>query len=211
MTDNIIDALHWRYAVKIFDKEKKISDADLSTILESGRLAPSSMGIEPWNFIVVENPDIRAKLRVVGYDQPKITDASHIIVIARRTDVRETIADETIERTAKIQGVDPSTLAQFRQMLDGSMQKKSATELDAWIRAQTYIPLGMMIETAALLGIDTCPMEGFDPKGINEALGLAEKHLTATTMLALGYRDEDPTAIRPKVRRSVEDAIAFVK
>lgn len=103
MMQEILSALKWRYATKVYDSSKRVSDEDIRTILESGRLSPSAFGVEPWKFIVVENPEIRAQLRAVGFDQPKITDASHLVVIARRTDARERITQELIDRTAEQQ------------------------------------------------------------------------------------------------------------
>lgn len=208
---NILDAMNWRYATKVFDAAKKVSDADFQTILEAGRLSPSAFGVEPWHFIVVNDPAVRAKLREVGYDQSKITDASHLIVIARRTDARATLTNELIHRTAAQQHVDVSALDGLKAMVDGAIAFKPTDEaLDAWVRAQCYIPLGVMIEAASLLGIDNGPMEGFDPDGVDAVLGLKEKNLHATTMLALGYRGEDPAAVRPKVRRPAEEVVTIV-
>jgi hypothetical protein len=121
MNETIINALSWRYAVQSFDTSKKVSEADLRTILESGRLSASSFGLEPWKFIVVENSELRTKLAAAGYGQAKITEASHLIVIARRTDTRENIVAERIARTATIQGVTESALDGFKQMLDGTV------------------------------------------------------------------------------------------
>src|SRR5476651_1874276 len=103
MQDEIIKALKWRYAVQVFDPTKTITENELHTILDAGRLSPSSFGIEPWKFIVVNNKEIRSKLREVGYGQPKITDAAKLIVIAYRTDARENISQDRVERLAKIQ------------------------------------------------------------------------------------------------------------
>ncbi len=212
MHETILTALSWRYATKVFNPNKKVSDADLHTILESARLSPSSNGIEMWKFIVVENPEIRAKLRTVGFNQPQITDASHLVVLTYRSDAVEHLVDERIDRTAKIQKQDPSTLDGLKNMLAGTVATKSADgSLEAWIATQTYIPLGMMIETASLLGIDNGPMEGFMPDKVDKVLGLKEKNLKSITMLALGYRGEDPAALRPKVRRAFDEVIEFVK
>ena len=208
---NILGAMRWRYAVKIFDANKPVREEDLRTILESGRLAPSAFGVEPWQFVVVENPEIRARLRTASYDQPKVTDAAHLIVIARRTDAREHIANELVERTAATQGVGTETLDGLRGMVEGSVSRMSDADLDAWVRSQTYIPLGVMVETAALLGVDAGPMEGFDPAAVDEILGLSALHLKSTTMLALGYRGNDPAADRPKVRRPFEEAVRWVR
>jgi len=209
--EQILKALNWRYATKIFDVNKKVDEEDIHTILESARLSPSSVGIEAWKFIVVKNPEMRAKLKTVGYMQPKITDASHLIVIARRTDVVENITREALERTAKIQNVLIDDLGGLKNLIDGSIQgnNKNGT-LEAWVKAQAYIPLGIMIETASLLGIDNGPMEGFDANAVDELLGLKEKNLKSTTMLALGYRGEDPVADRPKVRREFDEVINFI-
>ena len=211
MHDTLNKALSWRYAVKTFDPAQKITDAELHTILESGRMAPSSLGIEPWKFIVVSDPDIQAKMRTASYDQSKVSDASHVVVLARRTDVRENIVCELLERTAKAQGKDTSELKEQGDMVTGTIASKSDAELDAWVRAQTYIPLGMMVETAALLGVDTGPMEGFSPDEIDTILGLKEKNLRATTMLALGRRGADAYAAIPKIRRDFNEVVEFVK
>lgn len=207
----IIDALNWRYAVQTFDTTKTVEKEKLHAIVESGRLAPSSIGIEPWKFIVVENPEVREKLKAVGYGQPKITDAHCLIVIAYRTDLKENIARERLERTARIQKQDISEFGGLKQMLDGAITSRSEEQLETWAKAQAYIPLGMMVETAALLGVDSGPMEGFDANAVDEVLGLKTKHLHATSMLALGYRGEDAMADRPKVRRDFDEVVEFVK
>lgn len=211
MQEQIVKALGWRYAVQSFDPAKKVSESDLETILESGRLAPSSFGLEPWKLIVVENPEIREQLQSVSYGQPKVTEASHLIVIARRTDARENIVRERIERTAAIQEQDVESLAGLKEMLDGVIASRDDVALDIWNSRQVYIPLGMMMETASLLGVDNAAMEGFDPRGVDEVLGLAEKNLTATVMLSLGYRGTDRAADRPKVRRAFDEVVEFVK
>jgi nitroreductase / dihydropteridine reductase len=211
MQEEILKALRWRYAVQSFDSSKKVSDADLRTILESARLAPSSFGLEPWKFIVVEDAALRAKVQAASYGQPKVSEASHLIVLARRTDARERIVSERIERTAQIQNQKPAALSGFREMLDGVIASRDDAALDAWNARQVYIALGVMMETASLLGIDNAAMEGFDPQAVDTALGLPERHLTATVMLALGYRGADPAAGRPKVRRAFDEVVEFVR
>jgi nitroreductase len=211
MKKEIVEALKWRYAVQVFDSSKKIKDEDLKTILEAGRLTPSSYGIEAWKFLVVENPEVRAKLREAGYGQPKISEASHLIVLARRTDMKENISQERIDRTAQTFKVEASSLSGFKEVIDGAISSRTAEALDSWAAKQVYIPLGTMIETASLLEIDSAPMEGFDPQKYDEILGLKEKNLSATVLLALGYRGEDEAAARPKVRREFEDVVEFLK
>lgn len=208
---NILDALKWRYATKVFDHEKMISEDDLHAILEAGRLSPSSFGVEPWKFIVVENTELRAKIRAVGFDQPKITDAAYLIVIARRTDARANLANDLVARTARIQSVDPNTLTGLGGMVSGFIATLSDEKLDAWVAMQCYIPLGVMVGAASMMGIDNGPMEGFNPVEVDKILGLPEKHLASTTFLTFGHRGDDPAASQPKVRRDFDEVVEFVK
>jgi nitroreductase len=205
----IIDALTWRRAIRAFDSTKKVSDENIKTILESANLSPSSYGFEAWKFFVITSPEVRAQLRKAGYDQPKITDASHLIVLTRRTDT-EVLSTELIARAAAAQNKTAEDLASFKQIVDGAIaNKESGQARDAWLASQTYIALGMIMETASLLGVDNAPMEGFDPSSVNKILGLTEKNLSVVTMLALGYRNsEEP--LTPKVRRDYADVVEFV-
>ena len=211
INEEIIKALNWRYAVKVFNPEKNVSEDDLHTILESARLSPSANGSEMWKFIVVQNKEIRQKLREAGDNQPKITEASHLIVLAYRTDIEASLAKERVDRTAKIQNQDPKDLEGLKTSLEKTVARKAKDgTLEAWVAHQAYIPLGIMLETAALLHIDAGPMEGFTPEKVDEVLGLKEKNLRSITMLALGYRGEDPASARPKVRRAFNEVIEFV-
>jgi len=204
--EKIIEALKRRYAVKTFEKTKKVSDGDLKTILESGRLAPSSLGIEPWKFFVVENEELRLKLRAASHDQTKVTDASHIIVITYRTDGKQLVS-ETIERTAKIRNQKIEELEPIKTRYESMME--SIPKL--WLKAQSYIPLGIMVETASLLGIDNCPMEGFDATQVDEILGLSKQNLSVATILAIGYRGDDSYAKLAKVRKSYDEVVEIIK
>ena len=211
INEEIIKALNWRYAVKVFNPEKNVSEDDLETILESARLSPSANGSEMWKFIVVQNKEIRQKLREAGDNQPKITDASHLIVLTYRTDIEESLVKERIDRTAKIQNQDPKELDGLKNILENTVASKVKDgTLESWVAHQAYIPLGIMLETAALLHVDAGPMEGFQPNKVDEILGLKEKNLKSITMLALGYRGEDPASARPKVRRAFNEVIEFV-
>lgn len=211
MQTSILEALRWRYAVQSFDPSKMVSSEDLNVILEAGRLTPSSFGLEPWKFLVIENQEIREKLQAVAYNQSKVTDASHLIVLARRTDMRANGVTDRITRTAKIQHQEVGSLDGFKQMLDGVVAGRDDAALDAWNARQVYIALGVMMATASVLNIDNAAMEGFDEAGVNAVLGLGERSLSATAMLTLGYRGNDETASRPKVRRSLEDVVEFIR
>lgn len=213
MTEQILKALAWRYGTKKFDTSKSLSDEMIATILESARLAPSSVGIEPWKFIVVKNPELRQKISDAGYNQDKITNSPYLVVLAQRTDA-ENLADELVERTSKAQGKTKEELQGLYDMAQGSIGTswRSADNLQGWLAAQTYIPLGFMLQTAAMLGVDAGPMEGFDAVKVDEILGLKEKNLHTVTIVAFGYRsDEDEFATFPKVRREFEDAIEIIQ
>lgn len=208
-TENIISAMNWRYAGKIFDTMKKLTEEQLNTILEAGRLSPSAFGVESWQFIIVNNTELRQKLRVASYDQPKVTDASHLIVIAARTD-GENVARELVERTAKTQGKSVEELKGLSDMVHGFLSRQTEEGAKNWLKSQSYIPLGVMIEAAALIGVDGGPMEGFNADEVDEILGLKEKNLHAATMLALGFRGDDAYAKLPKTRKAYEDVITTI-
>jgi len=211
MNESLLNALNWRYAAKTFDTTKTVSEADIATILESARLAPSVLGIEPWKFILVKNPEMREKLKAAAYGQTKVTDGSYLVVVTHRTDA-DALAGELMDRTMNTTGATAEQLADYKAMVEGTVAAHSSSPdvMNGWLSAQTYIPLGMMIETAALLGVDAGPMEGFDPAAVNEILGLTEKNLAVTTMIAFGYRGEDVYATTPKVRRAYDEVIEVV-
>ncbi len=206
--EEILKALNWRYAVKIFDKDKKVSEEDLNTILETGILSPSSLGLEPWKFIVVKDLETRAKLFEVS-KQPKVTDASYLIVLTYKTDIKE-IIKERLERTARIQNQKVEELTTYKDFLEGATKNKTELELDSWLKAQSYIPLGIMTQTASLLHIDNCPMEGFQNEKVDEILNLKSQNLKSVTMLALGHRGIDPQSEKPKIRKSFVEVITFI-
>ena len=208
MNKTIIDALNFRYATKQFDPSKKLDEKTLNTILEAGRLSPSSYGLQPWKFVVVTDEEVRKKLKNSGFNQPQIIDASHIIVIAARDNVDESYIDEYMSLIAETKGTKSEELEGFKRMIIGSISGQTWGATFAWNTKQTYIPLGAMIETSALLGVDSCPMEGFNPVEFDEILGLLESGYRSVVLLAVGYRlNEDPASKEPKVRFPAEKII----
>jgi len=198
MTD-IIKALNWRYATKKFDPAKKVSEADLNELLEALRLAPSSYGLQPWKFIVITNPELRKKLREHAWNQPQVTDASHLIVLAARTDLDEKYVKEYVGELARLRNIPVSSLKGYDDMMTGFVKGTSKEELIHWAKKQVYLALGMLLEAAALKRIDACPMEGFDAQKFDEVLEL--KNLTAAVLCTIGYRSpDDPAAKLEKVR-----------
>ena len=209
--ETIVRQLNWRYATKKFDANRKIQAPDWRTLEQALVLSPSSFGLQPWKFLVVENPDVRAKLRAAAYNQPQITDASHLVVLAHRVGFNTKDLDRHIERVARVRNVTPESLAAYKTAMLGTVQRPQA-ETDAWTSRQVYIALGNFLATAALLGIDACPMEGFDAAQFDQILGLKEQGYHAQVLAAAGYRAEDDAYAKlPKVRYSPEDVIAHVR
>ncbi len=206
MTD-IIKALEWRYATKKFDPTKKIPEVEVEELLEVARLAPSSYGLQPWTFVLVKNPAIRQKLRLSSWNQAQVTDASHFLVLCARTDADPQFVTKYIKSIADTRKTPLESLKGFEEMLNGSVSTRTSEQLVDWNKRQVYIALGMLLEAAALKGIDTCPMEGFDPKQYDDILGLKEYNVTATVLLALGYRGDDPAAKNAKVRFAKNDVV----
>jgi len=201
-SEQLLERLNWRYATKQFDSTKKISDADWAALETALQLSPSSGGLQPWKFIVVTNPAVRAKLKPAAYNQSQITDASHLVVFAAKTNFSEADVDAHLQNVAKIQAVPLEALAPLRGMLVGGIvQSMDESARNAWARNQTYIALGNFLTSAASLGIDTCPMEGFDRAQFDDILGLKSKGLATAVIATAGYRSAaDKYAAAPKVR-----------
>src|SRR5436190_12374735 len=159
----LLAQLNWRYATKQFDPKQRISAQDWAALEDALLMTPSSGGLQPWHFIVVTDPSVRAKLLPASYSQAQITDASHLVVFAAKKNFSEADVDAFIRHTAAARGVPVESLAAYRDMLAGGIVKSmDETARDAWARNQAYIALGNLLTSAALLGIDACPMEGFD-------------------------------------------------
>lgn len=205
LMENVINALMWREATKKFDTSRKLTEEELGTLLEAARLAPSSFGLQPWSFVVVSDPEVRAKLRAASWDQPQVTDASQLIVFAAQTPTDE-LVDAYIADIASKRGVTVESLADFSQMIKGSIATKTEEGRLEWAKRQVYIALGVTITSAATLGIDTCPMEGFDPAQYDEILGLSAHGLHTAVILAVGHRAPE-SASMTKVRYDKEKIV----
>ena len=204
----IIKALNWRYATKKFAPAKKVSEADVNELLEAARLAPSSYGLQPWKFIVVTNSELRKKLRERAWNQPQITDASHLIVLATRTDVDENYIKRYVEEIAKQRGTTVEALKGFYDMMAGDVNSRSKDAVLEWSRHQAYIALGFLLFAAAQKRIDACPMEGFDRNKFDEVLELKKQNLASTVLFAVGYRAaDDKAAQNVKVRFDLKDVV----
>lgn len=208
-SDQLLTALRWRYATKKFEPTRRIPPETWAALEETLVLTPSSFGLQPWQFIVVTDPGIRARLVPASWNQSQPVDASHFVVFARRDNLPESEIDRYVARVAAVTGTPSEKLAGFRNVMAGFCQK---ARLEGWINAwadrQLYIALGSFMTAAASLGIDTCPMEGLDPVQYDEILGLTGSGISTVVACAAGYRSpEDGYAARPKVRYPADEVI----
>ncbi|WP_193214918.1 NAD(P)H-dependent oxidoreductase [Luteolibacter marinus] len=204
----LIDQLNWRYATKQFDPDRKIPADQWAALEEALVLSPSSLGLQAWGFVVVEDPAVREELKAVSWGQAQVTDASHLVVFTARTDYTEADIETYMQRISEVRGVPVESLAPFREMVSGSVNGQSPEARAQWLARQPYLALGVLLTAAALMGIDACPMEGIVPAEYNRILGLGEKGLTALAVATVGYRSEDDKyASLPKVRFATEKVI----
>lgn len=208
----IQEALEWRYATKKFDASKKISDQDWKTLTESLKLAPSSYGIQPWKFLIVENPAVREQLKPVSWGQTQVTDASHYVVFLYKESMDAAYVDKYIKRIADVRGAPLESLEGYKNMMIENLVKAPEEKIRVWSQRQAYIAMGFLLETAALLKIDATPMEGFSPADYDRILGLEGTGWKSVATVALGYRHpEDSFQSLKKVRFDDETLIEYVK
>lgn len=198
----IIEDLNWRYAVKKYDPNKKLSTEQVEVIKESLRLVPTSYGIQPLKYLIVENTELREELKVASYGQSQVTDASHLIVICSYLDVFDEHIDTYMKNIVEIRDVTLESTAKFGDYIKEIVSKLTRQEKEEWNSKQAYIALGQLMHTCASMRIDATPMEGFDNDRYDEILNLKDQNLRATLVCAIGYRsEEDHAQHRKKVRR----------
>lgn len=209
--ENYIDALNWRYATKIFDSSKKVSPEDLEKLMAGIQLSASSYGLQPYEVFIVEDAEVREKLKSVAWNQSQITDASHLLVFASYTGISEKHVEAYMKIISETRNVPIEELSGFRTMLHNTVLKLSNEDQAIWTAKQAYIALGNLLSAAANLKIDTCPMEGFNAEEFDNILGLKAKGLTTTVIAPIGYRSEnDKTQFVPKVRKSKKQLFHLV-
>lgn len=205
---DILQSLNRRYAVKKFDASQKIDDTTMSTLFESLRLAPSSFGLQPRWFVRVINPEIRQKLREHARGQSQITDASDMIVLCRKTTIDESLVQSYLDDIANTRGVSQDDLAGFKATMLWFLEQRDPQWLAQRAHRQVYIAMWFLLETAALLQVDACPMEGFNPVKFDEVLWLEKLWLASAAVVTLWYRSsEDIHANMKKVRFSADQSI----
>ncbi|GMN11945.1 NAD(P)H-dependent oxidoreductase [Croceitalea sp. MTPC9] len=208
---NILENRTWRYATKKFDRNKKVSDEDFNLLMESVRLSASSYGLQPYKVLVISNMEIREKLKPVSWGQSQITDASHLIVLANQIDFGSELVDNYISNVSETRNIPLSGLKQYGDFMKSKLIDLPAEHKAIWTAKQAYIALGNLMQAAAELKIDTCPMEGFEAEAYDKILGLTAKGLTAAVVLPIGYRsEEDETQHYEKVRKSDKDFFTHI-
>jgi len=208
----ILDRLKWRYATKQYDTTQKIP-ADVWYALEQSLvLSPSSFGLQPWKFFVVDDPAVRAELRKVGWGQSQFTDASHLVVIASKLNFSADDVEKYFARVLEVTGAPASAFEGYKNIMLGFIKTPPpGVNIEEWVRKQGYIALGVFLTTAAVLGVDATPIEGFDHEGVNKVLGLSEQGYSATVIVAAGYRSStDKYANSSKIRYATETVVKHV-
>jgi len=210
--DTLLTQLRWRYATKQFDPARTISATDWLALEKSLVLTPSSFGLQPWRFVVITDQLTKEQLVPASWNQRQVADASHVVVFAIKKNVGVAEVVHYIDRIAKVRGVSSESLNGFRDVLLGFIsQPADKFSADAWATRQVYIALGNFMTSAALLGIDTCPMEGILPAQYDEILSLPEQGYHTVVVAAAGYRAaDDKYATLPKVRFAHEEVIIHV-
>lgn len=207
--DTLLTALNWRYATEKFDPAKKIADATWAALEQTLILTPTSYGMQPYKFLVLTDPALRAQLVPVSWGQTQPVDCSHFVVLAARAQNTEADVAHYLARMAEVRGMPVEALAGFGKVLLGDVVHGPRGQMALeWAARQSYIALGNFMTAAALLGVDTCPMEGFEPAKYDEILGLPAQGFRAVVACAAGYRaDDDKYAVLPKVRFPASELI----
>lgn len=206
---SLIERRNCRYAVKRFDTTRKISSHHVKALEQVLVLSPSSYGLQPYRFLLIDDQALRTRLTLASYGQPQIEDCSLLVVFTICKNIDRAYVDRFIARTALVQQVPVETLERYRQLIIGDLiDGPRHAWINEWSKRQAYLALGNLLTSAAALGIDACPMEGFDPAQCDEILQLAPNGLGTVVVCALGYRcPDDRHAQDLKVRFFANDLL----
>lgn len=209
--EQLLAQLRWRYATKRFDPTFVIDEATWNALEQALVLAPSSYGLQPWRFVVVDDPAVRARLRAASWNQPQIVEASRLVVFAIKQGLSAADVRRHVEHIAAVRKLPLESLAGFEKLMVKHVEQPPPFDVDQWSRRQLYIALGMFLASAAVLGIDACPMEGVVPAQYDEILGLPAQGYATVCVAAAGRRAEDDAyAALEKVRFAARDVIQHV-
>lgn len=189
--DDVMAQLRWRYACKKFDPLKRIDPETWTRLEDSLVLTPSSYGLQPWKFFNVVDPATREKLLPFTWGQKQVVDASHLVVFAVKANVGPADAEKLVAHSASTRGIPAAALEGYKNMMIGSLTRSTPEQVREWMSRQLFIALGVFLSTAAMLGVDACPMEGFQPDKYDEVLGLPAKGYHSVVLATVGYRAAD--------------------
>jgi nitroreductase len=208
----LLDALRWRYATKVFDPNRTIAPDSWAALEDSLVLSASSFGLQPYRFFVVKDRAVREQLLPHSWGQRQVVDASHYLVFAARTGITQAEIDGFIQRVTAARGVPADSLNGYRELMKGFLLNEgNKSAVPQWTARQVYIALGNLLTSAAMLGIDTCPIEGFVPAEYDRILNLTGLGLTSVVCCALGFRNaSDKYAHTPKFRFPKSDLVKTV-
>ena len=209
----LLEKLNWRYATKKMDPSKTVPEDKVERIVEAARLAPTSSGLQPFEVFVVTNPEVRAKIREIAWNQAQVTDGSHLLVFAAWDNYTAERINEMFDLVNEERNFTNEGWENYRQMLLNTYPARDAQVNFEHAARQAYIAFGLSIAQAAFEGVDATPMEGFDPAKLDEILGLREKGLRSVTILPLGYRqaEGDWLVNLKKVRRARDKFVTEIK
>ena len=215
MSDSIkqlLDALQWRYATKVFDPTKKIAADAWAALEKTLVLTPTSYGLQPYQFLIVQDPQVRAELLRHSWGQKQVVDCSHYVVFTVRTEMHAADVDKWIQRLAEVRGVPPAALESYRgMMLSDVVMGPRGGIAHEWAARQAYIALGNLMTAAAILGVDACPMEGLSPAEYDQILQLPGTGYATVVACALGYRAAgDRYATLAKARYPTKDLVRVI-
>ena len=208
--NDIIKALEWRYATKVFDSTKKLSDKQVNDLKRVVQLSASSYGLQPYKVVIINNQELKDKLKPASYGQSQISDASHLFIFCAMKGFNKKNVEDFVDLNVEITGVSKPNLKIFHDMMDMKMDSMNVDENMLWATKQAYIALGNLLTAAAAMDIDTCPIEGFIPSQYTEILGLDKMDLEPLVLASVGYRaDNDKYQNITKVRK--RDADLFIE
>ena len=209
MEKTFMEAMDFRHACKTFDETKKVSEEDLEFILETGRKSPSSFGMEPWKFLVITNDELREKIRPLCWNQPQITTCSHLIIVLAAIEDVKPESGTPLRKFSRREM--PQEKLDFYVNIYSSHLKdtlSSDENVYSWTARQTYIALGNMMTAAAVKGIDTCPIEGFEKENLEALLELDTTKYQVACLLPVGYRINPQST---QLRENLESIVEYIR
>lgn len=207
---NYIDALNWRYAVKTFSN-KKLTDNQIDELKEAVRLSASAYGLQPYKLLVVENESLKRDCVPFSYDQDKVANCSHLLVLVNQTSITKQEINNYISALAGEQGTQEAALEAYKTTISDDILSRDQQEQALWCEQQCYIALGNLLSYCAVNQIDACPMTGFNPEGINQVLGLTQLGFNAAILCPVGFRsDTDASAQRKKYRKPISQLVTTI-